>query len=191
MRNVRFTATANRFVDEQAIFPNDYQLRRKIDPDNRLIQLTYGGDAISDSAIGSLRRKLPDYGLVNTSLEVRQGFVYTKDDRYDVLQQSMSEVLADRDRQLELLRPQVDTLLHGDTSSMQLFREMKIQLPSIQAFSFSPVSIATDSAVKVQWQATVTSSRPVPQAERRKLEQWLQVRTGKQPLLVRFERSRS
>jgi uncharacterized hydrophobic protein (TIGR00271 family) len=190
VRKVRFTATANRFVDEQANFPNDYLLRRKIDAAARTIQLTYGGDAIPDTAIRALQRKLPDYGLVNTSLEVRQGFVYTKDDRYDVLQQSISEVLADRDMQLDLLRKQVDTLLHADTSSRQLFRELKIQLPSLLTFSFSPVNLATDSTARTQWQAMVISSRPVPTAERRKLEQWLQVRTGKSPLVVRFERGR-
>jgi uncharacterized hydrophobic protein (TIGR00271 family) len=188
VRKVRFTATANRFVDEQANFPNDYLLRRKIDASARTIQLTYGGDAIPDTAIRMLQQRLPDYGLLNTSLEIRQGFVYTKDDRYDLLQQSISEVLADRDRQLQLLRMQVDTLLRGDTSSMQLFRELKIQLPSIQAFSFSPVSLATDSTARVQWQATVISRKTVPPAERKKLEQWLKVRTGKSPLLVRFER---
>jgi uncharacterized hydrophobic protein (TIGR00271 family) len=188
VRKVRFTATANRFVDEQANFPNDYLLRRKIDATERTIQLTYGGDAIPDTAIRTLQRKLPDYGLLNTSLEVRQGFVYTKDDRYDLLQQSMSEVLADRDRQIQLLRMQVDTLLHGDTSTRQLFRELKIQLPSIQAFSFAPVRLASDSLSGVQWQATVVSARPVAQAERKKLEQWLQVRTGKSPLMVRYER---
>jgi uncharacterized hydrophobic protein (TIGR00271 family) len=191
VRRVRFTAAANRFVDEQANFSNDYLLRRKIDATARSIQLTYGGDAIPDTAIRVLQRKLPDYGLLNTSIDIRQGFVYTKDDRYDLLQESISEVLAERDRQIQLLRMQVDTLLHGDTSARQLFRELKIQLPSIQAFSYAPVSLARDSTVKVQWQATVFSAKPVASVDRKRLEQWLQVRTGKSPLVVRYESTRN
>jgi uncharacterized membrane protein len=190
VRDARFTSRANQFIDKEVEFPNDYLLRTKINPDARQIQLTFGGDAIADSAVDALRRKLSDYGLVNTSLEVRQGFVYTKDDRYDLLQQSMSEVLTDLDRQLEQLRRQIDTLRRGDTSARQLLREMKIQLPSIQAFSLAPATLASDSATSVQWQATVVSTKPVEQSDRIKLERWLQVRTGKSPIVVRFEKVR-
>ncbi len=55
----RFRQRANRFVDNEAVFPNDYLLKKTIDPKKHRITLTYGGEYIAETEIEALRSKLP------------------------------------------------------------------------------------------------------------------------------------
>lgn len=59
----RFRQRANDFIEEEAVFPNNFLLRKSIDPAKKSITLTYGGQQIEEAAINQIRAKLAHYGL--------------------------------------------------------------------------------------------------------------------------------
>ena len=66
----RFRQNANQFIDREAIFPNDYLLKKTIDAKAKTIKLTYGGALISETEIDALKAKLPQYNLEGIVLDV-------------------------------------------------------------------------------------------------------------------------
>lgn len=75
----RFTNNANNFITQEAHFPNDYLLNKKIDAKTRKITLVFGGKEILPEEIESLKQQLPKYGLDTAILEIKQGFAYLSD----------------------------------------------------------------------------------------------------------------
>ncbi|MBK8657835.1 MAG: DUF389 domain-containing protein [Bacteroidetes bacterium] len=51
----KFLNNANRFIDNEAIFPNDYLLKKNIDAKKKTITLTYGGRLIKDEELQYLK----------------------------------------------------------------------------------------------------------------------------------------
>lgn len=186
VRKARFVATANRFISKEAQFRNDYLLGRQIDADERIIQLTYGGDPLPDSAVEALKRKLPDYGLVNTSVDIRMGFASTTDERYNALQNTLAGVMEERDQEMARLRKRMDSLLRGDTSHAQLYREMKTFLPAVEGLGLQMMPVVSDSGNSTRWVAEVLSKKPLPQREQQQAQAWLRTRIGKPDVQVNF-----
>ena len=52
--------------EKEAVFPNDYLLKKNIDAKNKVRTLLFGGDSISQSNIDKLKVKPNDYNLSST-----------------------------------------------------------------------------------------------------------------------------
>jgi uncharacterized hydrophobic protein (TIGR00271 family) len=182
VRKTQFNALANRFVDQAAVFPNDYLLTRKINAEKRSIQLTFGGSELQDSAIDRLRSRLPEFGLLNTSLEVRQGFAFLRDERLDELQDGFGRILQDREEELARAKQQIDSLESKDRDTRQILQELAIQIPSITTFGWADGQVSADSSLLPAAVALVGSTRKLTVKDTRKLESFLRVRTGKPDL---------
>ncbi len=127
----RFRQRANRFIENEAIFPNDYLLKKNIDAKAKTIQLTYGGELISESEIEELKRKLSRYDLNNIKLEIEQGFSYLKNGEDDSQTKQLSAALNEREKQLRALKDKVDAIDSQKILGSQMFAELKVQYPQI------------------------------------------------------------
>ena len=66
---------ANRFVELDGNFTNDYLLKKTIDPKAQTITLIYGGKEITAAEISALKKKLERYGLPKASLDVKRALL--------------------------------------------------------------------------------------------------------------------
>ena len=175
----RFTKNVNRFIIAEANFKNDYLLNKKIDASKREIQLVYGGKTITQSEIDSLKNKLNNYGLKETSLEVRQGFAYLTETRMGTDNGKLKQVSAALDsteKERVYLQTRVDSITTFQKLQVQVYNELKTQYPALKYAVIQPVRKIGDSAVAKNEYLVVLSANRISSTESRKIKKWLQIR---------------
>jgi uncharacterized hydrophobic protein (TIGR00271 family) len=183
----KFQQRANKFVENEAIFPNDYLLKKNIDTKNKSITLTYGGQIIEAKAIALLKSKLPKYNLDTSALTVRQGFAYLKDNKESEQTNQLSLALTEKENQIQLLQNQLDSLNSQNKMSNQVFNELKTQYPSVQSFIFQQAINNTDGKQTAIWICIIKSKTKIDEKEKLKIEEWLKVRVKTNSVIIHFE----
>lgn len=183
----KFQQNANRFIANEAIFPNDYLLKKSIDAKNKTITLTYGGKVIEEIEIENLERKLPNYDLATASLEVRQGFAYLDNSKDDGQTTQLTLAITEKERQIQALQNQVDSLASVDLLSKQIFTEAKAQYPGIQSFVLQRALNNTDSTQQYIWFAAIQSKSNWSETDKSKMENWLKVRLNVEQVKIYFQ----
>lgn len=182
----KYEKTANRFIDNEATFPNDYLLKKEIDPKKKTITLVYGGQFIDSTQIKALLSQLARYGLDDTKLLVQQGFAYLKEAQKKNEENPLNLVLTEKENQLAILKNQLDSAAQQDTLSKQVYRELKVQYPTLQSCVLQTVTITTDSLQKNNWLAILNTRQPISTKDRKQIEQWLKVRVNSNNLKIYF-----
>lgn len=183
----KFSNKAERFIELEAVFPNDYLLMKTINPEEKSITLTYGGEIIKPQEIEKLKSKLPNYDLNNTTLTIRQGFSYLKDDKSDDKTNQLTLALNEKELNIRALQSKLDSLSFEDSLSMQIYRELKVQYPLVKSCILQPAVNYTDSLSEETWVSIINSSTNWEDTEKTKIEAWLKVRMKINTLKIYFE----
>ncbi|MBL0308887.1 MAG: DUF389 domain-containing protein [Bacteroidetes bacterium] len=183
----KFQKNANRFIENEAIFPNDYLLKKNIDTKSKTITLTYGGQIIEDAAIEKLRDKLTIYNLHKCTLEIQQGFAYLKEEKQNEQANQLTMALNEKENQLRLLQSKIDSISSQNILSQQIFKELKTQYPAVQSFSLQTATNYTDTTQQNIWIAIIHSSTKWKPTDKPKIEDWLKVRMNIEQVKTYFE----
>jgi len=179
----RFTKMANKFINNEAHFPNDYLLNKRIDAKTKSIILIFGGKEITQNEIEGLKNALRKYDLKGTNLEVKQGFAYLSENKNieenDQVNQ-LTQALSEQEEKEKKLRAQVDSLKNQEVLGAQVFREIKAQYPVIKTAAIQPAKLWSDSSANNTTLILLSLSGILPSGEKSKLENWLKVRLNQQ-----------
>ena len=184
----RFEHQATRFIEHEAVLPNNYLLKKSVDAKKKQISLTFGGQYINQQAIDALKKRLSMYNLQDAKLEIQQGFAYTqnlqtsedKADRWNAL-------LSEKENQLQDYRQQLDSVQMYDRQGKQLLAEIQVQYPVVSQFGVHRMIISSGNDQKSVLVAIVTLRGRMPKESRHKLEQWLKIRLQDASALVFFQ----
>jgi len=183
-----FQKKANNFVDNEAIFPDNFLLKKTINSNSKDIILTYGGLRIKDSAMNALKAKLTQYDLQDCNLKIQQGFSYLNEQTKDNKQTSLlNATLTDKAKQIEILNQKLDSIYKQKDLSIQVYKEIKAQYPSIESFVLQPSAIINDTIKKNIWISNVKSKDKISSKEQEKVKDWLKVRLNAPELIIHFE----
>ena len=183
----KFKQKVKTFIDNEAVFTNDYLLNKNIDSKNKTISLTYGGQYIEENEIALLKSKLSKYNLNKATLEIRQGFSYLKEDKNEEKTNQLSLAFTEKVNQLRILTKKLDSLDFQKRLGMQIFQELKAQYPNVQSSILQQVTICTDTLQQNIWISNVRSKRKISNQDRNKIKEWLKVRLNATELLIHFE----
>ncbi len=183
----KFSNKAERFIELEAVFPNDYLLMKTINSKEKSITLTYGGEIIKEHEIEKLKSKLPNYDLHNTTLTIRQGFAYLKDDKSDDQTNQLTLALNEKELNMRALQSKLDSLSFEDSLSMQIYRELKVQYPSLKSCILQPAINYTDSLSQETWVSIMNADILWEENDKLKIEAWLKVRMKIDKLKIYFE----
>ena len=182
----RFIKYANNFINNEAKFPNDYLLNKKIDAKTRSISLVFGGKEIDSSAIAALKTRLPAYKLEGAKLEIKQGFAYlaeTKIDDNNGKELQLSTALKQQEGYNKKMQQSLDSIQNISKTGRQLYAELKAQYPTIKNAVIEPATIFTDSAKSTQtFLVSLVLSKRLSLSERTKMLNWLKVRLNNDQL---------
>ena len=187
VRRNKFQQRANRFIENEAVFSNDYLLKKNIDARKRTITLTYGGQYIEEKEILALQEKLVKYNLDETSLKVQQGFAYLRDNHSGETADRISLALDEKAKQLRILEGRLDSLDDNGKLSGQVFRELKAQYPEVQSCILQKAESVSDSTMSTIWFSAITLSRRLDKKDKQRINQWMKVRVGATNLKLFFE----
>lgn len=185
VKNDKFIKEANRFIQTEAIFPGDYLLKKTIDEKEKSIELIFGGNEIKPAEIEKLKNKLKNYELEGTKLEIKQGFAYLKEEKKLNQVNPLSDVLAQKEKQLEIMNNKIDSIRTDSLNYIQLIKEAKTIYPDLKNISISPI-VSTDnySVTDSLVIAYLQTSKPMIKSERAKLQNWLKAKLNKNVQIV-------
>lgn len=184
----KFLQKANKFIENEAVFPNDYLLQKIINAKNKTITLTYGGEIIEDDQIEILKLKLGKYNLSDASIEVRQGFAYLQDNNNDEQTNQLTVVLNEKEKKIQYLQAKLDSISAQQSLGEQIYKELKAQHEEVLSLSVQPAINFTDSLQTQLWVAAISSKKAFNQDQQNKIEQWLKVRLGAEQIKIKFEK---
>jgi uncharacterized membrane protein len=183
----KFQQKANQFIESEAIFSNDYLLKKNIDAKNKTITLTYGGRIIEKKEIALLKSKLSKYNLQNANLKIQQGFVFLKDNNNDGSTNQLTLALTEKENQIQLLQNNIDSLTSQNHMSKQIFSELKTQYPNVQSCTLQTAIDYSDDVEQTIWIAIIHSKTKWDVKDKTKIEEWLKVRMNNEKVNIFFK----
>lgn len=183
----RFLQRANQFIDNEANFPNDFLLQKSIDVKANSITLIYGGQFIEEKDIAALKKKLAQYDLEGTALDIRQGFAYLDEKKDSEQTSQLKAALNEREKQIQLLRSTTDSLDNQTQLGKQIHKELKAQIPSLQNSILQRGISNADSVQKIVWISIIKSNKKISIDERKKISLWLKTRLNTNELVIYFD----
>lgn len=182
----RFRQRANKFVDVEAVFPNDYLLKKTIDAKTHEIKLTYGGEFIPDEKIEELRAKLPMYELDGATLEIKNGFAYGKNGEENEQEKQLADALGQKERELNALNEKIAVSDAEKALGKQVFEELKVQFSSISSCVIQQATSNSEAEQTSVWIAIISSKEKLDDKQEENIEKFIKVRVRTDKLLIYF-----
>lgn len=176
----RFLKKANTFIANEAHFPNDYLLSKKIDAENKIITLVFGGKEIMPEEIEHLKNEMKKYNIGSALLEVKQGFSYLTEVSTTNQKEQFSQLtmaLEDKERLNSLLTSKLDSINNIHRLNQQIYSELKAQYPEIESAIIQQSNIITDSSVtRPTYLVLLSVAKNISTKDKSKILGWLKVR---------------
>lgn len=116
-----------------------------------------------------------------------QGFAYLNNN--DNIEKSEVETaMNDQVKELTRIKEKYDSIQQIRKLSQQVFKELKVQYPSLRSFIFEPVDIVQDTMRSQLWLSIIRSSSAISTSDRNKIDKWLLTRTGVDSIKYIYER---
>ncbi|MFC2126787.1 DUF389 domain-containing protein [Bacteroidota bacterium] len=164
-------------------------INNEIDYTKRNIKLVVLGKNIEQNELAIWTEKLPDFGLVNTRLEIQQdnetskllNEINTIKSSYVKNQELIAtkeETINEKDKKIRTLLEDLDKLQKKQIPFIQVSQEAKINYDGLKQISFSNVlktdftSIDTIPVFQIQWYDTIENS----ELQEQQLKKWLKTR---------------
>lgn len=187
----RFSKKANHFINNEANFPNDYLLSRKIDAKTKKITLVFGGKEISPAQISALKTSLNKYDISGTTLEVKQGFAYLAEENNNEKNEQLVQVtkaLEIEEKKARDLQKRMDSIKNLQNLGYQVYKEIKSQYPVVNSAIIQPVQVINDSSqTKSAYVISLSVSGSLAWVEKMKLENWLKIRLNEKNINLRVQ----
>ncbi len=177
-----FEQNANRYITSDALFPNNFLLSKNISFEKNEIELTYGGERLTQQDFAAMIKKGAKYGLQGTKITIKQGFNFTS--QPNTLDQNRTQIAQDNMRKVMSIQ---DSITNEEKRSREIFDELRLQDPEISGFSFTNTKIQRDSVPGATKVALVISTDNLNAAERENIENFLRIRLKDPETNVIFE----
>ncbi|WP_241301768.1 DUF389 domain-containing protein [Burkholderia stabilis] len=183
-----FNARADQFIKAELSLPLSVVANRHVDPRTRVIEAT-----LDQAMLDRLADKLPAYGLPNSRLVVRQA----GDERIDTgaLASSLKASIAQdliaannatrsemdvKDQTIARLQHEIDGRATQQAELSRVARELRTQYPQIREILYGATDAWDAGASTPDAEPFVTfvvsTVKPLPRADRQRIERWLSVR---------------
>ncbi|MBO4233282.1 TIGR00341 family protein [Riemerella anatipestifer] len=170
-----FERNASRFISGEAVFQNNFLLSKKISYESDEIELTYGGEKLSEESMKALKKKANNYGLEGVKLVIKQGFNFVP----SANGQNNIVPANDSEQQLKkFLVMRSDSINAHKKETEQIFKELKVQNNNIKKFAFSTMDEVTDSSIIKKNVMLISAKAPIREVEKTKINEWLKVRVN-------------
>lgn len=185
----RFEQNASRFINTEAIFPNNFLLSRKINYEAQEIELTYGGERLDKKSMDDLSTKAANYGLEGVKLNIKQGFNFIpSSDNGNSKIGNTIPMNSDADQQLKkMVVMRTDSIKAHQQQVNQLFKELKIQNSAVTDVAFSKIDEANDSAMVKKNIMIISTDKALKSDEQKKLNDWLKVRVNDNKVKIIYD----
>ncbi|MFZ1750784.1 MAG: TIGR00341 family protein [Saprospiraceae bacterium] len=174
----QYNKKANHFIESEAVFPNDYLLKKSVDPEYKIITLTFGGELILEDDIDILKAKLKYYGLDDTELIIKHGFTLPDIKPNEEKVDEIGIILQQKELERAKLQSKLDSMAQFEKRNQHIFNELKALHPVIissviQNGLMQSDSIINNRLVHIVW---LQSSSDISKKDQANIKEWLKIR---------------
>lgn len=181
----KFSKNAERFIDLESAIPNDYLLKRTIDPKKKSIILVYAGAEIDSLKINELRNKLKNYNLDNATLEIKQGFAYFNDNEENEQVKQLNNVLTEKNYEYQIVKSKLDRINEAVQLNAQIIKEANALYPDLDNLSVALLqSVDTSKNVDTLYIAYLQFKKKPSAKEKNQIQKWMETKLDKQVRVV-------
>lgn len=182
IRSNIFEEQEKRFVRTEFVFPNTQLIKHNVTHrgDSNFIEISLIGEELPPAIIHALQAKLPQYGLKNTALVVRQGFGNTNLDafRSDIMQditRSSGDYIKYQQLLIDSLRSEINNSQRLSHQALSISSDIKTLFPEVIRADFSSSYSISIDHMKLDTVTTVmlVSERAISSDTRDRIERWL------------------
>lgn len=187
-----FLDKAQRFVQDEMVFPNTQVLNHKefIERGKRYIYVTLIGQELpKDSLQLAMVNKLDSVGLGGTILNIKQGFalgndVLAKNETEDQFYKLMQGEIANRQAQIDSLKEIVAIHKQFNDESVRISPEIKVLFPSVNDIALSQMVASSVEGEGIDTVNMIFVNAPagLSASDRKKLTEYVGVRMGKKSI---------
>ena len=189
VRDTVLEANARRFVAEQLDNAGTQIVSYDVDRDSMALRVVAVGRELSDSAIAAAGRLMGEYKMGKYALKVIQGTesdsVMQLNNRLTTMRatsENYSAIIRDREARIAYLQARLNTYEQYDAMAPEVAREAATLFPALRSLSLSLSAQATPDTSLVEQLptaiATLKRGAALPNADRRRLADWLETRLG-------------
>ena len=189
VRDTVLKANARRFVAEQLDNAGTQIVSYDVDRDSMALRVVAVGRELSDSAIAAAGRLMGEYKMGKYALKVIQGTesdsVMQLNNRLTTMRatsENYSAIIRDREARIAYLQARLNTYEQYDAMAPEVAREAATLFPALRSLSLSLSAQATPDTSLVEQLptaiATLKRGAALPNADRRRLADWLETRLG-------------
>ncbi|WP_018675248.1 TIGR00341 family protein [Riemerella columbina] len=185
----RFEQNASKFINTEAIFPNNFLLSRKINYEAKEIELTYGGERLDKKSMDDLSTKAANYGLEGVKLNIKQGFNFipSSDNGNNKIGGTTANNSEAEQQLKKMIMMRTDSIKAHQQQVNQLFKELKIQNSAVTDVAFSKIDEANDSAIVKKNIMIISTDKALKSDEQKKLNDWLKVRVNDNKVKIIYD----
>lgn len=187
----KFNSKAQDFVGKISIWEGNFLLNNKINPENKTIDLIYGGSEFDSKAIERLKEKANDLGLLDVEINVKQGLkikdyesMLNQNKRDNQLTAEINQLRSDLDKS----RIQIDSLSMIPGMGDMLLREIKSLVPAIESCTYAlskKYDAMSDKPVNVTM-VFFSSEEEIDEEDQLKIRNWLENRLQTKSIILKF-----
>ena len=192
VKQQNFTNAANRFIDHETQFPDNYLLRKNIDAKSGSIELIYGGKPITEEQINAVKNRLEIYGLDAAHLNIRQGFsslLYetpNNEPQTNTHIIKIEELTAELARQEKALQSIETEKIHHTQDSQTLFAELEALSPEIVSLFWQSGELYSSGASEPLEMIFIDMDREIDSKQQSILTAWIKKRVQNDQVRVLF-----
>lgn len=187
----KFNSKAQEFVSKISIWEGNFLLDNTINPENKTIDLIYGGSEFDNKAIERLKEKANDLGLLDVEINVKQGLkikdyesMLNQNKRDSQLTAEINQLRSDLDKS----KLQIDSLSMIPSMGDMLLREIKSLVPAIESctYALSKKYDAISDTPVIVTMVYFSSQEEIDEEDQLKIRNWLENRLQTKSIILKF-----
>jgi uncharacterized hydrophobic protein (TIGR00271 family) len=186
----RFMENAAKYVRNVSVIEGNYLLKNEINFNNKSIVLVYGGATLDDTQKNRIRQRAWDFSLKSANVEFQQGLAFDdiagQRSEVDNLKTEINRLTVS----LQNKERHIDSLGRRNYRGREVLDEIKILYPQIVTCSYGESLVFRDTVPSPERMQTVIfkmAGRPLPNAEKGKIENWLKAKLKTEAIKVFYE----
>ncbi|MEO8384653.1 MAG: TIGR00341 family protein [Betaproteobacteria bacterium] len=188
-----FRSRAKIFVGQEFSLPYTHVAETKIDPDQRIIELSLIGAPVNVETLRIIESRLAMQQLEGAKIIVHQ----IGDNKVDVtalkasllsdLYRDSQEVVQKKDDEIQKMRKELLARKTQDANAVDIANELRAQQTDVTGvFVGEGVEVAADGGKRSMLALNVSSKRPLSKGDRLRIENWFKVRLKTDAVVLNF-----
>lgn len=184
-----FLKNSTVFIEKEAQFPDDYLLKKTIEPKTKTITLIYWWKIITEEQIQWVRNKLPEYNLEAAHIEIKQWFASLyeaqKDSQKIDIQTNQNQIKIDEltaalAEKEEIIKEWEWNAKQEQELSRSVLKEIQVINPKITNITLAKETSSTKDHAAIDDFIILETRESLNQTEEQLLNQWLKIRLNKE-----------